>query len=312
MPAPVVLVHGGLSAKNSPLASMLKGFGNPGVNVLATKRCNLECSHCHVEASPRRKERMRVETARACFENLKPLSDAGWLGRIGFTGGEPLTDVELLKQLVERARTGLPNCARFTVMTNGLALLDAEVIRALEPVKGLIKICILFDSQYHAKFLTPHQIGKIERRLLEKGFEVSVYDASLGMTWLPSAVGRAYRFPTRDLNVKSVCDQLSIQYECNGNSVAVETRMATQMTLGVDENGVLHACCFHTWPLGDLTRQTPQEILEAMLRDERRRAFLQLGPLGAAQVEGKLDAAVEVLRKKGACGVCHALEKKLI
>ena len=48
-------------------------------------RCNLSCKHCHVLASPRRRERMSKETFQGCIEAVKNLG----ISTVDLTGGSP-------------------------------------------------------------------------------------------------------------------------------------------------------------------------------------------------------------------------------
>lgn len=79
--------------------------------------CNLECSHCHIEASPRGAANMDRETAQKVLEALKSFP----VERVEFTGGEPLLNENLPLFIEELAAAG----KELAVRTN-LTLLPHE------------------------------------------------------------------------------------------------------------------------------------------------------------------------------------------
>lgn len=67
-----------------------------------TKRCNLRCTHCHVEASINRNEEMSIET----FDKAMKVYDKFSFKSIDITGGEPLLhkDIEyFIKEATKRS-----------------------------------------------------------------------------------------------------------------------------------------------------------------------------------------------------------------
>src|SRR5271157_30291 len=70
------------------------------VQVNVGKLCNQACHHCHVDAGPRRTERMTRATAQRVIEVLAASPRAGTLD---ITGGAPELN-ENFAMLVERAR----------------------------------------------------------------------------------------------------------------------------------------------------------------------------------------------------------------
>lgn len=56
------------------------------------KMCNLNCAHCHVEASPKHKEKMSIETFNKCMEAFKKFS----FDTIDITGGEPTIHPDII------------------------------------------------------------------------------------------------------------------------------------------------------------------------------------------------------------------------
>jgi uncharacterized protein len=94
--------------------------------------CNLGCTYCYKEdlAIPARGERMSFETAARSVDLL--LRQAQQRGRVGvvFFGGEPLTNVPLIRQVVEYAESRARDTGKrvdFSLTTNA-TLLSAELI----------------------------------------------------------------------------------------------------------------------------------------------------------------------------------------
>lgn len=78
-------------------------------------RCNLECSHCHIEASPQGQNNMTAETARLVVDKLKEID----VKRVEFTGGEPLLN-DNLKLFIEE----LSNSGKELAVRTNLTLLN--------------------------------------------------------------------------------------------------------------------------------------------------------------------------------------------
>jgi sulfatase maturation enzyme AslB (radical SAM superfamily) len=91
------------------------------VDLLIAGRCNLRCSYCYQDRT-RPRARMNLSTARAAVDALLRWSPED-LG-LSFSGGEPLLEAELLREVVEyldwRRPEGSP--VEYTVTTNGTLL----------------------------------------------------------------------------------------------------------------------------------------------------------------------------------------------
>lgn len=98
-----------------------------GVQILQlniTRRCNLCCKHCHVNASPKREEIMSREILEACLNVI----DANNISVVDITGGSPEMHPDLawfLKMLARPSR-------RIIVRTNLVILLNEPWRRYLE------------------------------------------------------------------------------------------------------------------------------------------------------------------------------------
>jgi radical SAM/Cys-rich protein len=81
-----------------------------------TSQCNLACRHCHIDATPDRKELMSPETLETCVR----IAHSHNVGTVDITGGSPELHPQLPWLLRELAGTG----KRVIVRTNLLILLD--------------------------------------------------------------------------------------------------------------------------------------------------------------------------------------------
>lgn len=97
-----------------------------------TTGCNLSCGYCYKEdlTSPAAAKRMTLETAAAALELL--LHESGGRKRVNvvFFGGEPLTQLPLIREIVEHAERRAAEGGReidFSLTTNATLLDDAKI-----------------------------------------------------------------------------------------------------------------------------------------------------------------------------------------
>jgi uncharacterized protein len=91
--------------------------------------CNLSCTYCYKEdlTTPAAGERMSFETAAAAFEMLLGEAKARRRVNVVFFGGEPLTNVPLIREVVayaERRGAEAGKTVDFSLTTNGTLLND--------------------------------------------------------------------------------------------------------------------------------------------------------------------------------------------
>jgi hypothetical protein len=95
--------------KEAPCAVAAGGMGRAPTEVLQLNigiYCNMACSHCHVESSPRRTEHMSAETAEHC---LALLERSPSVHTLDLTGGAPELQ-PAFRSLVAGARERAPHC----------------------------------------------------------------------------------------------------------------------------------------------------------------------------------------------------------
>ncbi len=94
--------------------------------------CNLRCEYCFASTGDFGKGRklMTFETGRKAIDFLIKRSAARKFLELDFFGGEPLMNFDVVKQIVEYARSREKECGktfRFTITTNGMLLDDDKI-----------------------------------------------------------------------------------------------------------------------------------------------------------------------------------------
>jgi len=118
-----------------------------------TTGCNLSCTYCYKEdlANPARASRMDFETAAAAIELFLTQSGGGILLNIVLFGGEPLTNLPLIRQVVEYAERRCGEIGRepnFSLTTNGI-LLDDDTADYLDAHRFGITVSIDGPPEFH-------------------------------------------------------------------------------------------------------------------------------------------------------------------
>ncbi|MCO8143673.1 quinohemoprotein amine dehydrogenase maturation protein [Rhodovulum tesquicola] len=94
--------------------------------------CNLACTYCYKEdlTTPAKGEKMTFQTAVAAFELLLRQASARDRVNVVFFGGEPLTNIALIRQVVDHAEARAAELGKtvdFSLTTNGTLLSEALV-----------------------------------------------------------------------------------------------------------------------------------------------------------------------------------------
>jgi Fe-coproporphyrin III synthase len=107
-------------------------------------RCNLECVHCYMEGSPRRREQLALDSVLHAIRECPALG----VGTLILTGGEPLL-YRGLDQILDAAAqvTGLAT----TLCTNGTLLTDHRAAR-LRECGARVNISIDGRPEFHDRF----------------------------------------------------------------------------------------------------------------------------------------------------------------
>jgi len=107
-------------------------------------RCNLECAHCYMEGSPRRREELPLELVLRAIGESEKLA----IGTIVVTGGEPFL-YRGVERLLETAAT--VSGAQTTLCTNGTSLTSRRAVQ-LREWNVRVNISIDGHPDFHDRF----------------------------------------------------------------------------------------------------------------------------------------------------------------
>jgi len=281
----------------------LKGKKRSGFIFLSGRMCNYDCPHCLTDSGTKRKEFAKASIVGNLLNNIKPLMFNESVYFIAISGGEPLLNLDFLEESISQIMRISKECSvpvpKIPIVTNG-TISGPEVFEILEPVKE--KVLIYYSpDEFHPK---PSGIPMFERY----GFTVD----SPGEGRKIAALGRAYGMQGYS-NWKMDCTAAGITYRLSeGNIYNSKRYVPSTSKFMVLENGDIKLCAWGGLTFGNLVNESVFDIAERLEKDELALALMDKGPLGLAEALGKQEAAVEILKSKGSCGVCHALKENLI
>ena len=130
-----------------------KGIRDPpfmrNVGLLLTYHCQASCAHCILRAGPDRHEEVSLEDARDWIRQIAAYRN-GYVCVLSLTGGEPFSNLDLLRAVMEIAAE---NKLLVSVVTNGFWATERN--RAKQLLQSLPEICFISISTdlYHQKFV---------------------------------------------------------------------------------------------------------------------------------------------------------------
>jgi Fe-coproporphyrin III synthase len=136
-------------------------------------RCNLECQHCYMEGSPRRRDRLPNDLVHSAIAEARELN----LGTIVLTGGEPLL-YRGLDEVLQHASA--QNGIKVTLCTNGTLLTPKRAAR-LSRHRINLSISVDGEPSFHDRFR--HSDGAF--RATERGIRAAI-DEGLDVTVISS------------------------------------------------------------------------------------------------------------------------------
>jgi len=138
-------------------------------------RCNIACTHCYIESSPAN-DRLAYITAAEVATFLDEAAARGWgLREVGFTGGEPFLNPEILAMLHDALARG----HAALVLTNAMAPMMRPRVR-----EGLTALQAAFGARLTLRVSLDHHAAA--RHDAERG--AGAFAATLaGMDWLRDA-----------------------------------------------------------------------------------------------------------------------------
>lgn len=119
------------------------------VGLLLTYHCQASCAHCILRAGPDRHEEVSLEDARDWIRQIAAYRN-GYVYVLSLTGGEPFSNLKLLRAVMEIAAE---NGLYISVVTNGFWANDRD--KAKQLLESLPQICFISISTdiYHQKFV---------------------------------------------------------------------------------------------------------------------------------------------------------------
>ena len=142
------------------------------LSFMLTYRCTISCSHCMVEAGPRRKEKMALGSAFGWLDETASWRE-GRIKAVNMTGGEPFYDQRTLALVSDHAcRGGISVSAETNASWAGSL---GEAIVTLNQLPSISSITIGTDY-YHQQFIpiTNIQNAIIAAELLGRRYQVAV------------------------------------------------------------------------------------------------------------------------------------------
>jgi MoaA/NifB/PqqE/SkfB family radical SAM enzyme len=119
------------------------------VGLLLTYYCQASCAHCILRAGPDRHEEVSLEDACDWIRQIAAYRN-GYIDVLSLTGGEPFSNLKLLRAVMEFAAE---RKLLISVVTNGFWATERE--KAKQMLQSLPEICFLSISTdvYHQKFV---------------------------------------------------------------------------------------------------------------------------------------------------------------
>ncbi|MEM7621398.1 MAG: radical SAM protein [Pseudomonadota bacterium] len=134
--------------------------------------CNIECLNCYIESSPKndRLVYFSVDDAKDLFDEIEDLQ----LGteEIGFTGGEPFLNPDMLKMMQQAGQRGF----QILVLTNAMIPMQRPHIK-----EGLLELQQLYPKQITFRVSLDHYSQELHEQ--ERGLN-TWRSAISGMNWL--------------------------------------------------------------------------------------------------------------------------------
>ncbi len=260
------------------------------VCLVLTRRCNISCRHCGHNCSDQTRETMTREEAKLYIEGACSIPS---LRLLGFTGGEPFLEYDLLLDLISLVgQKGISS----EVVTNGSWADTEECARTLlEPLvhRGLTNFVTSLD-EYHLEQIPLASIQNGVRAAARLGLNVTVKTTvAPGGTISAADPARLLGMDPARQNVRYLCDSLvpagrATRLLCDGTSVAPEVNLdgRCQKVIRfpiVFPGGATFPCC----GFGDgarmagNARDTPfPDVLDALRLDLSFNLLGTLGPQG--------------------------------
>lgn len=165
-----------------------------------TFKCNLQCEYCYVNKS---NFSLSPENANSIINFIYKHTPSKEKIEILFTGGEPLIEFELLKQIISQIKTHLSfnvNNIKFSIITNG-TIFNKDIIQFL--ADNNFSICISCDG--------PEYVHDVMRRFPDKVRSFHIVEKNLkeAVKIFPALAVQATYHPLTFKNLPQVIEYLT-------------------------------------------------------------------------------------------------------
>lgn len=190
-----------------------------------TDRCNLRCTYCFVEKTPRRMSR---ETARQAVDFFlhRNISGVNPHLAITFFGGEPFVELDLMEEVIDYTRAARPDSrkqVRFAATTNA-TVVGPRVERMVRDHR--FELLISFDGKPAASGYRPFDSGKSSYALVARNLpKLTSWAAKaiVRMTYHPGALDLAGNAAhALELGASSVTLASVVESDWTGHEAALE------------------------------------------------------------------------------------------
>ena len=281
------------------------------IGIQLTEACNATCGHCGTSSSPAVRHRFGKE-----FLSYV-LAEVATLGRIevGFTGGEPLMEPDLLFHgIAETRRLGLT----YGVTTNGFwgkaPKRRGEVLRAIKDCKSLG----FSLDRFHADFINETAVLETVREADAEGIPVAVRYTLAANECEAEVAGRLLRAvpasvpihfgPLMPVGRRKTLDAALFPLETS------EIPCGAASVPTITASGAVYACCGESLYLGDsplMLGRLPEDRL-TVITERRARSLdvMALRTLGPVRLAREVDGGrgnFPAHFARTQCGSCQIL-----
>lgn len=294
-----------------------------GYQILVSHKCANRCAHCHLDAGPKKEQRMTPENGKTIVSRLLD----GKKDRINVQelkfNGEPFAELDLVVGLIEFLRRrereiGAKEQLTVSAISSGFWGEDPYIARKLvERLKkaGLNKLSITWDMFHESsvRMDTAVMAANIAEDVLGEGNVVPhiLKDLSGNNGHLVVPIGRGKNEVMRRYwDKEMVCSSSKIEYVQNGDgSYSAQTHKSYlgQSSKFIDERGDVYADSWLAYSMGNILEKSLSDIFRDAAENQEFIEMVSAGPLGVAQIRGKEKWFARRMEEMGACGACYEL-----
>ncbi len=259
------------------------------IEMMPSLRCNANCSHCLFSPEQRSAGRFDKNLFMKVFRSFLSVH------RVGFTGGEPFYDLDILFSLAKRANR---KHKIFTIVTNGLWTKSCDAEKLLRELKslGLSGLAVSYDYYHHPR-IEKRELFALLDTAAQLGIRINVKCCGRRMREFVLEIKRRYKRK----NIPILVEWFSLDRSASWRSRKTDsTKRGSSNScnqLGrplLFYDGTIYACCSvetlrmdNDWLIrGNAKKRPLADILRESERDFRLIAIAALGPAGLARLAG--------------------------